>query len=87
MGSWWLLKGREYWLPDIDKLSAFHDLLLYTSRDDQWLRFEVILSAYAAHVITSSHREVTVIKGGIDDEISQVMLAYRTEGRVIAFRM
>lgn len=78
--EWWVIESRDDWLrPPLDS-DAFQRLVPFAEGGPNGTRSEVLLTAFAADVVTASEGTASLVKG-----MASEMFGGRP-GRVVAFR-
>jgi len=84
--DWWCVWSDDDWFPDGDDVSVFEKVLPFTEAGPNSMRPEVLLTAFASHVVTWTPKGVRVINGTLDQEFVSFVTSRTGTGRVVAFR-
>jgi hypothetical protein len=85
--GWWVISSARDWLPRGDSLAVFRRIVRFQEAGPNGFRPEILLSAYAADVVTASGSEVVNVKGAADHDLAAHISSTEHLGRLIAFRM
>jgi len=85
--QWWILTADRDWLGERDALQAFRRLVSYPEGGENSMRSEVLLTAFAADVITVAHGEMVAIRGEADASQQTFLASFSKSGRLVAFRV
>jgi hypothetical protein len=91
-GPWWIVAGEADWLatqPRVSIPELFTHIIAFPEAGPNSMRGEVLLSAFASDVLTTSRHEHCVIKGTatLGPEIAELLQARPQWKRVVLFRM
>ena len=86
-GGWWIIWSTQDWLPSGASHSVFQRIVPFPQDGPTSMRPEVLLTAFAADVVTVSGDEMVSIKGLADDVRRTFVARNNRIGRLVAFRV
>jgi hypothetical protein len=89
---WWVVAGEADWMeatPGVSVSELFARMVPFPEAGPNSMHGEVLLSAFAADIVTQTPREALVIKGTVSpgEEVWRLVRAHPEWQRVVAFRM